>query len=220
MLAASLRTRAYHGDCKVVRKKRSERRNPLQSLLQRVLEPQRSVQWWGVMRLEGTEAHIGKRITQEPAKTLSREVLVTESNRHVRIEDRVVAIRFDDQGGTNWSQHPAVLLERSLRRVHVMEGVLRVHDVEGLVLEGKMLGVSDLEREPVPIAPGVRRFHIDRADGGNALAEQARNSSVAAPTVEQGLVTGKREAELVYTPEAIAELAVLRCLPGRLTRSV
>jgi hypothetical protein len=136
-----------------------------------MLKPERSVQGWGVMGFEGTEAHVLKRLAQEPAESFSGEVLVTESNGHVRIENRVVAIRLDDQSGSARSQHPVVLLEGPLRGFHVMERVLRMHDVEGVALEGKMFGVSDLEREPVFVAPGVRWLHVDRVNRGDPLAE-------------------------------------------------
>jgi hypothetical protein len=58
--------------------------------------------------LERTEARIGKDCGHEPAKTPTAEVLVSECKRHVREEDRVVAVGFHDQGRPVWFENTAV----------------------------------------------------------------------------------------------------------------
>lgn len=81
-----------------------------------------------------------------------------------------------------------------------MQRVLRVHEVEHLVLERQPLGVRDEEREARIVPPVAGGLDVDRRDLANAPVEDAGDTAVAATAVEQGLVASKRILELVEAP--------------------
>jgi hypothetical protein len=80
-------------------------------------------------------------------------VRVSGDDRHLQEEAGVEAVRLDDQRRAAWTQDAAVLEEGAFRRSHVVQGVLRMDEVEGGVLERQLLGICDLEPETGCVLP-------------------------------------------------------------------
>ena len=123
-------------------------RDPLERLLHDVLEPEEPLAPRHVMGLEGPEAGVGELLLHERMEAATAEVLVPEQLRHVHVEDRVEAVALDRDEHPARPEHAPVLGQRGGRVLHVVERVLRVHHVEGRVLERKPLPVGDPELSP------------------------------------------------------------------------
>lgn len=173
-----------------------------------MLQGERTAQARDIVGLERAEARIGKDRRNKRTKAAAGEVLVSECERHVRIEDRVVAIGFDDEGGSVGLEHAAILGQCAFGQLHVMQRVLRVHEVERGVGEGKLLGIRDGEGEARLLLPGSRRFHVDRDDLVHTLTQEARDTTVTAARVEERFVAAERVPELVDATDPVPELAV------------
>jgi glycosyltransferase involved in cell wall biosynthesis len=87
-----------------------------------------------------------------------------------------------------------------------MEGILRVHDVEGCALERKLLRVPNFESEAGFFLPFLERLDVDAHDRMCALDQQPRDAAVATAAIEHKLVASEGEAELVETTQSIAKL--------------
>ena len=176
----------------------------LEELLDRVLHARHALEHRHVVRLTRAEARSREEAQHELPEHPSREVLVPVRHRHVRIEDRVVAVRLEDQRCAAGLEDTRVLGDRALRRFHVMERVLRVHDVEGLVVERQRTSVRDRERQPRRLLPRLEALHVDGDDSSHALTQEPRDEPVAATAVEDGLVSPERKVELLDAPHAVA----------------
>jgi hypothetical protein len=172
-----------------------------------MLEPQQPPNARDIVSFEGADASFGEDRLHEAAKALPVEVLVTPDESHLEIEARVVAIRLDDERDTARSEHTPVFGERTFGVFHVMERVLRVNEVERLVLERQRFAVGHLKSDPECIAPPRRLNDVYGNDFAHALAHQVGNAAVSAADVEQRLVTSKHVLELVDAPEAITMFA-------------
>src|SRR3954471_21827998 len=126
-------------DGEVVREQRVERRDAFQRVLDGVLQRRETVERRRVMRLEHAEAHRLERAADELVEAGPGEVLVPERLCHVHVEERVVAVRLDDERHTARLEHAAVLGERTGGIVHVVKRVFRVDDVEAGLLERQRL---------------------------------------------------------------------------------
>ena len=81
----------------VVRQERAGRREALERFLDEILQRDGSTESRDIVRLECSETRLRKDRRDQGTKTAAREVFMSERARHVWIEDRVVAIGFDDQ---------------------------------------------------------------------------------------------------------------------------
>src|SRR5438105_1423063 len=195
-------------DREAVRQQPVDAGDPLQALLDGVLESAQPVRARYVVRLERAEAGRREHRLHEPVEARPGEVLVPEHLRHVREENRVVAVGLDDQRRPARPEDAAVLGQRGLRMLHVVQRVLRVDEVELAVLERETLSVRDGERDPGHGLPPFGGLDVDRNDLADTLAQQPGDPAVAAAGVEQALVALEREAELLDAAQAVTELTV------------